>query len=173
MAAPPRPEPSAVLLALVAGGSGGPSLVLVEREAGGPHGGQIAFPGGRREAGDSSMVETALREAREEVGIDPESVDVLGLLSPLAIPVSGFLVQPVVGLVAGTPELKANPGEIASVFEVPLAQLMKPENRQEREVLARGRSLIVPCYVFGEAVVWGATAMMLAEFEAVLRRAPR
>jgi 8-oxo-dGTP pyrophosphatase MutT (NUDIX family) len=170
--APPEPFPSAVLIAIV-DGSAGPSLVLVEREAGGPHGGQIAFPGGKKEHSDSSIVETALREAHEEIGLDSGKVEVLGLLSPLTISVSRFLVQPVVGLVAEAPVLKPNPGEIASIFEVPIAELLRPENRQEREILVRGEGLLVPCYVFGEVLVWGATAMMLRELEEVLRRATR
>jgi 8-oxo-dGTP pyrophosphatase MutT (NUDIX family) len=168
-AAPPRLSSSAVLLAIVVG-SRGPSLVLIERAAGGPHGGQIAFPGGRQEEGDSSLVDTALREAEEEVGLERGSVEVLGLLSPLTISVSGFLVQPVVGLVATPPAWKPNPGEVASVFEIPLPELLRSENRQEREILARGEAISVPCYVFGELLVWGASAMMLAEFEEVLRR---
>jgi 8-oxo-dGTP pyrophosphatase MutT (NUDIX family) len=159
--------PSAVLLAIVAGNRG-PSLILIERAAGGVHGGQIAFPGGKREAGDASLAETALREAREEIGLDPASVEVLGLLSPLAITVSRFLVQPVVGFVAEEPALRPNPGEVASIIEVPLAELLRPESRQERAIPVGGDSLLVPCYAFGEALVWGATAMILSEFEAAL-----
>jgi 8-oxo-dGTP pyrophosphatase MutT (NUDIX family) len=168
-AAPFEPRSSAVLVALVAGGPG-PSLLLIERTAGGPHGSQIAFPGGKREDGDLSLVETALREAREEIGLDPGSVEVLGLLSPVSVYVSRFLVQPIVGFVAEAPALSPNPDEVASIIEVPLAELLRPGNRQKRAVLARGEVRVVPCYVFGEIIVWGATAMILAEFEQVIRR---
>jgi len=160
---------SSVLIALL-GARVEASLVLIERSSGGPHGGQIAFPGGREEAGDLSPVDTALREAREEIGLDPREVEVLGTLSPLVVAVSGFLVRPVVGFVAEPPSLKANPEEVAAILEVSLEQLTRPESKAERELLVRGERLLVPCYLFGENLVWGATAMMLRELEEVLVR---
>jgi 8-oxo-dGTP pyrophosphatase MutT (NUDIX family) len=169
-AAPRDPIPSAVLLAVVIRGPD-PALLFIKRAAGGPHGGQIAFPGGKREQADAFPIGTALREAREEIGLEPSSVQVLGLLSPLTISLSGFLVQPVAGLVARPPEWKPNPGEIDGVFEIPLSELLRTEKASEREILVRGQSILVPCYVFGELLVWGATAMMLAEFAEALARA--
>lgn len=163
-------RPSAVLVPIVEGG-GRSFLLLIERAPGGPHGGQIAFPGGKEEKGDDSPVATALREAREEIGLDPASVEVLGLLSPLAVIVSRFLVQPVVGLVAEAPVLRPNPDEVASILEVGLDELLDPASKAEREVIARGEPRRVPCYVFGKTVVWGVTAMMLSELEEVLREA--
>ncbi len=166
---PPSTSNSAVLLALL-GARSEPSLLLIERGAGGPHGGQFAFPGGKEEAGDGGPVGTALREAQEEIGLDPGEVEVLGLLTPLVVKVSAFFVRPVVGFVAGSPALAANRDEVAAILEIPLEQLTRPECRGEREVLARGERLLAPCYVFGETLVWGATAMMLREFEELLIR---
>jgi 8-oxo-dGTP pyrophosphatase MutT (NUDIX family) len=154
--APDAYRPSAVLVAIAVGREE-PSLLLIERSSGGTHGGQIAFPGGRREPGDPDLVATALREAHEEIGLDPASVQALGLLSPLSIEASGYLVQPVLGLVAGRPALRPNPEEVAA-----------SRNRTERRLLVRGEGLLAPCYLFGETLVWGATAMILAELEAVL-----
>jgi 8-oxo-dGTP pyrophosphatase MutT (NUDIX family) len=158
---------SAVLVALAGEAH---SLLLIERSPGGPHGGQIAFPGGRREEGDASLVDTALREAREEIGLDPGAVEVLGLLSPLTIAVSAFLVQPVLGLAASMPKLLPNPAEVRSIIEAPIAELLDPRSKAERELIVRGERLYVPCYLFGGALVWGATAMILSELEELLRR---
>jgi 8-oxo-dGTP pyrophosphatase MutT (NUDIX family) len=168
-AAPQDPVPSAVLLALVMR-SPDPGLIFIKRAEGGPHGGQIAFPGGKREQADAFPVGTALREADEEIGLEPSSVQVLGLLTPLTIAASGFLVEPVVGLVSGAPEWKPNPDEVDGVFEVPLPELLRGENRSEREILVRGARMSVPCFIFGDLLVWGASAMMLAEFAEVLAR---
>jgi len=167
---PARPRPSAVLIPILA--QERPALLLIERSAGGLHGGQIAFPGGAEEAGDLSPEATALREAREEIGLEPEAVDVLGRLTPLTIAVSGFIVQPVLGLVLGRPALRPSPEEVARVLEVPLAALLDPRSRSEREIDVRGQNLLVPCYTLGGALVWGATAMMLSELEEILRRGP-
>ena len=167
---PADPRPSAVLVPIVAD-LGSHAILLIERAAGGPHGGQIAFPGGSEEEGDASAAETALREAREEIGLDRGEVEVLGPLSPLTIEVSGFLVQPVVGFARGVRGLSPSPGEVAAIHRVPLARLLDPSSKTEREIEARGERLLAPCYVFSEVLVWGATAMILAELEEVLRRA--
>jgi 8-oxo-dGTP pyrophosphatase MutT (NUDIX family) len=163
------PSASSVLIALL-GARPEPSLLLIERSAWGAHGGQIAFPGGRQEKVDSGPIDTALREAREEVGLEPREVEVLGLLSPLVVAVSSYLVQPVVGFVAEPPSFAANPDEVSAILELKLEQLTRPESKAEREILVRGERLVVPCYLFGPTIVWGATAMMLREFEEALRR---
>ena len=167
---PARPRPSAVLVPILADRRGH-CILLIQRAAGGPHGGQIAFPGGSEEEGDASAAETALREAREEIGLESGDVEVLGRLSPLTIAVSGFLVQPVVGFARGVRELSPCPGEVAAVHRVPLAMLLDPSSKAEREIEVRGERLLVPCYLFSGIFVWGATAMILAELEEVLRRA--
>jgi len=165
----PDARPSAVLAALVEG-TAGPSIILIERTQGGPHGGQIAFPGGSEEKGDEGPVGTALREAREEIGLEPGSVEVLGLLTPLTIAVSRFLVRPVLGLVTGRPTLAPNPAEVVSILELGLDELLDPASKAEREILVRGEMRLVPCYLFGSVLVWGATAMILAELESLLRQ---
>jgi 8-oxo-dGTP pyrophosphatase MutT (NUDIX family) len=166
-AAPLRP--SAVLVAIISGER--PSILLIERARGGPHGGQIAFPGGREEASDSGPIDTALREAREEVGLDPACVETLGFLTPLEVAVSSSLIRPVVGLVAARPALALNPAEAVRTLELPLELLFDPAAKARREVLPVDGPLLAPCYLVEGAVVWGATAMILSELEEALARA--
>lgn len=134
----------------------------------GVHSGQISFPGGGLEPDDDGLVDTALREAYEEVGIDPASVQVLGELSPLYIPPSNFLVQPVLGFTHDRPRFRLDPYEVAELLEVPLADLLNPRNhREEVRPLRDERLADVPYFAVQERVIWGATAMILAELTAL------
>lgn len=133
------------------------------------HAGQISFPGGRREAGETLQT-TAFREAYEEVGIHPAELDLLGRLSSLYIPPSDFEVHPFVAWYRnGAPRFVPQEREVAEILEVPLAHLLDPSIRLEEPWDIRGFLLQVPFYdVFGHKV-WGATAMMLSEFLERLR----
>ncbi len=135
------------------------------------HPGQISFPGGRAEATDADAVETALREAKEEIGLPWDAVEVLGSL-PVYTTGTGFIVTPVIGIVADLPTLRPDPGEVADIFEVPLAFLMSPANHRHHAVTIDGvsRSFLSmpwPAVPDGQAVpdgtrfIWGATAGML------------
>jgi 8-oxo-dGTP pyrophosphatase MutT (NUDIX family) len=134
------------------------------------HTGQVSLPGGRVDPGES-IEAAALREAEEEVGVDPAAVELLGRLTPLHIPVSSHMLHPVVGAVRTRPIFKIGEGEVERLLEVPLARLLAPEavqreaRRREREPLVL---MDVPYFAFDGAKVWGATAMVLAEFLAVL-----
>lgn len=124
------------------------------------HAGQVSFPGGRTDHGDSGAIGTALRESREEVGLDPNAVQPLGFLDCLET-VSGFCVTPVVAKIAGDAALTPQPDEVARIFEVPLAFLLDPANLREFEFRARGEARLVYEYVGVEPRIWGATASML------------
>ncbi|MCB0568618.1 MAG: CoA pyrophosphatase [Phaeodactylibacter sp.] len=143
-------------------------IVLIERSASHPadrHGGQISFPGGKYEESDGTLAVTALREAQEEVNIDPRKVELAGPLTELYIPVSNFLVSPYVGFTASTPEFRPQAHEVRSILEVPFDMLQRSETRQETDLrISEGITLRdVPYFnVFGK-VVWGATAMILSE----------
>jgi 8-oxo-dGTP pyrophosphatase MutT (NUDIX family) len=131
------------------------------------HSGQVSFPGGRVEPGDASAEFTALREAREEIGLAAERVEILGRL-PDYHTRTGFRVAPVIGLVTPPLELAPDPREVEAVFEVPLAFLLDERNRQRRTREFRG--LTVGFYVFEYQghVIWGATAGMLVNLHKML-----
>ncbi|MBN1217978.1 MAG: CoA pyrophosphatase [Anaerolineae bacterium] len=146
-------------------------LVLMRRnEYPGVHSGQISFPGGQRE-GDEALQKTALRETREEMGIMPETVEVIGQLSPLYTPTSNFYIFPFVAFSPNRPRFRPDPKEVAELIEAPLKLLLNPATRQE-EIwhLRRIGQRRVPFYrVYGH-YVWGATAMILGEFLTLLAR---
>jgi 8-oxo-dGTP pyrophosphatase MutT (NUDIX family) len=131
------------------------------------HRDQIGLPGGQLEAGED-FVQAALRETREELGIPPEALKVIGALTPLYIPPSNFCAYPVVAAAAETPVFRPDPREVAEVIEIPLGHLTDPSWAWRETWLAGGRSLEVPFYAFGNHKIWGATAMILSEFLEIL-----
>jgi len=132
------------------------------------HSGQVSLPGGGREEKDASFQETALREAREEIGIDPWDLEVLGQLSSLYIPPSHNTIHPIVAYTPRRPHFQPDPTEVAKLLEVPLTLLLDPSARREEDWTIRDRLVRVPFYAVGPHQVWGATAIVLAEFAAVL-----
>jgi 8-oxo-dGTP pyrophosphatase MutT (NUDIX family) len=139
------------------------------------HGGQVSLPGGRLDHPDETVAAAALREAHEEIGVAPADVDVLGALTPLPIAVSGYLLHPIVGVAAQRPAFVLAPDEVDRVIEVPIVRLLQPDAiNWERRALSAGPNgtLDVPYFDIDGARVWGATAMVLAEFIAVLEDRP-
>jgi 8-oxo-dGTP pyrophosphatase MutT (NUDIX family) len=166
----PSPRQSAVLLLLFPAAED-LALVLIRRsQQVYHHRGQIALPGGSQEAGDGSLWCTALRETQEELGVGPEAVVLLGQLTPLYISGSHFQVQPFVGYVAQAPVWSPEPVEVDEVLELPLARLSDPSIKRVGEWSYQQGTRRVPYYQAGAHAIWGATAMMLSEFEAVLAR---
>jgi 8-oxo-dGTP pyrophosphatase MutT (NUDIX family) len=131
------------------------------------HSGQISFPGGSMDPGEDARA-AAQREAREELGVDPASFQIIGELSPLYIPPSGFCVYPVVAYAAEPPRFAPSEEEVAEVLEVPVDHLLAPATRCEETWDFRGAPVLVPFYAVGPHKVWGATAMMLCELLALL-----
>lgn len=146
------------------------TVFMLRQTYDGVHSGQVSFPGGRAEPGDTSPVETALREAREELNIEPDKVRVLGTLSELFIPPSNFLVLPVLGYMLERPEFVPDPVEVAEVIESNLEFLFDPDLRGETVLNVRGVDIEAPYFRVSEKIIWGATAMILSELGDIIQR---
>ena len=134
------------------------------------HRGQISLPGGGLKAGETPE-DAALREAREELGIVTDQMTVMGELTPLYIPPSNYLIHPVVAYLSARPTFAPDSGEVAELLEVPLSVLFAADTRAEETWEIRGMPTLVPFYRLAGHKVWGATAMVLAEFTALLEAA--
>ena len=146
--------------------------VLIQRPSyEGVHGGQISLPGGRSEKSDKNPEETALRESKEEIGINPEKVTVVGALTELYIPPSNYLVLPFIGFSLEKPDFRPDPDEVAGVIEINLAELRDEKSLKQKEIHVRpGMTVFGPCFEINGSTIWGATAMILNEFREILIR---
>lgn len=133
------------------------------------HPGQISFPGGRLEKDDISAEFAALREAREEVGIDPASVEILGKLSDLYVEVSQFSIQPFLAWADVKPEFKVNYDEVEALILLPLNLVMEDNIIAETEMETVTGRLPIKYYAFNNEMIWGATAMILSELVEILK----
>lgn len=135
----------------------------------GVHSGQIALPGGRYEDSDSDLIETALRETHEEIGVPASEITVIGHLSEFMVSASNHLVLPVIGYAGSKPTFQKDDYEVDEVIEVPLEELLDENRIKEKEIItAHGFRLHSPYYDVQGKVVWGATAMMLSEFVQII-----
>jgi len=172
---PARLRHAAGLLAVFPGGRGTAGTtdraanILLTRRADhlDRHRGQIALPGGVVDPGES-FEQAALREAHEEVGLEPVRVRVLGALTPLDIPVSGFRLHPVVGVLTERPVLTPSDREVAAILDVPVADLTDPANLARAARDRDGVRVVAPAFRVEGGEIWGATAMIVAEFLALL-----
>ncbi|MEL6698330.1 MAG: CoA pyrophosphatase [Bacteroidota bacterium] len=167
----PGSQQSAVLILLYPKHSQWHIALMLRVKGDKTHSGEISFPGGRMEEKDPSPTFTALREAHEELDIHPEKVEVLGELTQLYIPVSNFLIYPILAYTHKKPRFRARESEVAEIMEVRLKDLLAPQALQKIPMrLGSGLRILVPSFEVGPHPIWGATAMIMNELLELIRR---
>jgi 8-oxo-dGTP pyrophosphatase MutT (NUDIX family) len=170
--APDNARPSAVLCLLFPMHDELYLLLMKRREDKTAHSGQVSFPGGSADSTDADLTATALREAQEEVGIVSSDVEILGALTPLYIPVSNFNVYPFVGYAKQRPAYNLSHNEVSYIIEVPLKSLLHADRKTVTDVISPAMPEVIrkvnAFRLEDGTVIWGATAMIISELEAVL-----
>lgn len=163
-------KPSAVLLILFKENKQLKIVFILRSVYDGVHSGQISFPGGKKDKNDIDSLETALREAKEEVGIVIDREDILGKLSNLYIPNSNFIVEPYVAFVEKLNGLIPDQAEVQQIYKIPLEDVTNENAIQTKEVLfLNKRTISAPCFYINNLKIWGATAMILNELLDIIR----
>ena len=160
-----NPRIGGVLLLLDPSGDEIKVILTLRKEYLGTHSGQMSFPGGKQEPTDADIVQTALRETNEEIGISPDHIRVIGKLSELYIPPSNFLVYPTVGVMKEEASFKKDDAEVEEIVPIPLSFFLDEKSRGKTNIKIMGNSTIdVPAYIYDRYTIWGATAIMMSEF---------
>lgn len=163
--------PSSVLILLYPLASGNDAgIVLIQRPFyEGVHGGQISLPGGRFEDSDADLLQTAIRESKEEIGLDPGILTILGKVSDLYIPPSNYIVTPFLGYCMEKPSFWPDPAEVDGIIEIPVTKLLDDHHIGCRVITVRGMQIEAPCFEINGHIIWGATAMILNELKVILK----
>jgi 8-oxo-dGTP pyrophosphatase MutT (NUDIX family) len=136
----------------------------------GIHGGQVSLPGGKQEESDHDLIETAIRETFEEIGVKISDNEVIGSLSDLNVTASNFIVKPIISILKKKPDFIRDPREVEQIFHAEVQHLIHPQTLQETELtVAQEVRLKAPFFNIEDKVVWGATAMILSEFVEILK----
>lgn len=167
---PVRDKDAAVLLLLIQE-LNDYSIVFIQRTFyDGPHGGQVSFPGGRKERQDKNLLATALRESKEEIGVCGNDIEILGKLSRLRIPISNYNVQPFVGVITYKPKFKIDSKEVDHIIQIPLVHFLDKKNIKSARAYYQEISYKYPYYLYKNYRIWGATAMILSEFISIIEK---
>jgi 8-oxo-dGTP pyrophosphatase MutT (NUDIX family) len=164
------PKPGGVMILLYEDDAGSIRFPLIKRqEYTGAHSGQVSLPGGKAEPGEDP-IQTALRECEEEIGVDKNTLIVLGRLTNFFVIPSNFIITPVVAIADSPPVFKPDPYEVARILSFPLSGLLNEDAIKQKEIIAAGKfRMMAPHFEIDGEIVWGATAMMLNEFRTILR----
>lgn len=161
---------SAVMILLYPDKNNVAHTVLFERKRSeSVHSGQIGLPGGRFEEGDHNLMQTAIRETKEEVGVEVEAEKIIGRMTVLEVPVSGFRVTPIIAYTEKVPNFTAEESEVERIIQVPLAELLSAEIAHTSFSTNGPMKVKAPYYPVGEEKIWGATSMILAEFREIMK----
>ena len=155
---------SAILILLYPKSGRWNTVFMKRNQYDGPHSGQISFPGGKKDIQDRTLLQTALRETYEETGFDASYAVIAGELSPLQIPISGFMVHPFIAVIDHEPSFNPDKNEVDYLIEVSLSELVTASAVKKQNMLIRNTELQVPYFDVRHEIIWGATAMILSEF---------
>ncbi|MBE9467208.1 MAG: CoA pyrophosphatase [Bacteroidetes bacterium] len=145
--------------------------VFIKRaEYDGFHSSQISFPGGKYENVDNDLSKTALRETHEEIGVNPNSINIIGQISSIYIPVSNYTALPYIGYLKEKPEFKIDNFEVSRIINVKIRELMDNKNNQTGIFKVGNKLIEAPCYNANGDKIWGATAMMVSEFLKIVKQ---
>lgn len=133
------------------------------------HAGQIALPGGKMEQGDINALQTALRECHEEIGVPEDMVSIMGILSDIYIPLSNFNITPIVGTTLKLPEFTLSTEEVEKVILIRMSELFDDRNKKTTSFYRHDHEIVAPGYKIGDHFIWGATAMIIAELEQLMK----
>jgi 8-oxo-dGTP pyrophosphatase MutT (NUDIX family) len=162
-------QPSGVLILFYPVDSKIYTVFILRPTYDGVHSGQVSLPGGKREAADQDITETALREAAEEIGVDAADVVIIGKLTDLYIPPSNFLVTPVVGYTFSRPSFRIDPFEVEKIIEADISLLLdNPTIKQLKITVRDGMEIETPAFIMDGNIIWGATAMIISELREIV-----
>jgi len=165
-----NPKSSAVLSLFYPKNERAYLLLIVRASYPGVHSSQIAFPGGKKEAGDIDLMYTALRETNEEVGVKMSEVNIVKQWSDIYIPPSNFIVSPFMGIIEHRPQFILQAEEVSAVIELPVCDLLNDQLIQNIKMsTSYSKNIDVPAFVIEKHIVWGATAMILSEIKESLK----
>lgn len=163
------PVKSAVLVLIVPFGNELAIPFIQRSKVGKYHGGQIALPGGKMEKEDANALQTALRECHEEIGVPEEKISILGVLSDIYIPLSNFNITPIVGTTLRLPDFTLSAEEVEKIIIVKLSDLFNDQNKTTRSFSRHEHEIVAPGYKIEANFIWGATAMIIAELEQLMK----
>ncbi len=159
------PQKGAVLVLLYPQNDVIQTVTMLRSDYDGAHSGQVSFPGGKYEEGDENFEKTALREAKEELGIDIDRIEILGAMTELYIPISNFIVYPFLGIMDKAPDFNPDPVEVQKVIEIGLHKLLDEAYVKRKPIMISliGKEIEAPYFDLQGQTIWGATAMILSE----------